>query len=232
MQLIVAHSVMLQLSCDRCQAFKQGSQNTRTTQYSPTSPHTSYTRVQHHTFPADDLLECTSHITPSLQYRCLTSWGKLPHYKTFPTSHTMPALSLVLPLSPCLSHTNTHRQRQIKTTPPTPTFSTATTWWYALNSWVHTKHCYMPRASMQHHETTQRAAGEAHSFTLHWASVSPQSGFAWVVVVTFRFWGPIIKEAKTPQKEYFHMFILSPFRSTHSKKVVNNIFHDDLIPRD
>lgn len=122
----VDYSSMQQLSCDSCQAFKQWSRNSRTTQYPPTSPYTSHIGVQHHTFPAVDLVECTSHITPPLQHRCLTSWRKLPQYKTFPLAsvlHINPSLSLVpsfsLPL--CLSHTNTHRQREIKTTPPTPT---------------------------------------------------------------------------------------------------------------
>lgn len=159
-------SSMQQLSCDSCQAFKQWSRNSRTTQYPPTSPYTSHIGVQHHTFPAVDLVECTSHVTPPLQHRCLTSWRKLPQHKTFPLAsalHINPSLSLVLSL---------YTLRQIKTTPPTPTFSTATTWWYALKPWVHTKHRYMPRAPMQHHETAQRAAGEAHCFTPHWASVS------------------------------------------------------------
>lgn len=124
-QLIVAYSVILQLSFDRCQAFKQGSQNTRTTQYPPTSPHTSYTRVQHHTFPADDLLECTSHITPPLQYRCLTSRRKLPQYKTFPTSHTIPPLSLVhaslaLSVFHTLTHTDRDRSKPHLPRPPSP----------------------------------------------------------------------------------------------------------------
>lgn len=54
-QTTVAYSGMQQLSCDRCQALKKWSQNTRTTQHPPTSPCTSYTGVQHHTFPAVDL---------------------------------------------------------------------------------------------------------------------------------------------------------------------------------
>ena len=138
-QLTVDYSGMQRLSCDSCQAFKQWSRNSRTTQYPPTSPYTSHIGVQHHTFPAVDLVECTSHIAPPLQHRCLTSWGKLPQYKTFPLAsalHINPPLSLVLSRR---SHTNTHRQREIKTTPPPPTFSTATTWRYALKPWVHTK---------------------------------------------------------------------------------------------
>lgn len=93
---------MQQLSCDSCQAFKQWSRNSRTTQYPPTLPYTSHIGVQHHTFPAVDLVECTSHVTPPLQHRCLTSWRKLPQHKTFPLAsvlHINPSLALVLSLS-------------------------------------------------------------------------------------------------------------------------------------
>lgn len=146
--------------------------------------HTHPTSGSHitHTLPTVNLVECTSHITSRLQHRCLTSWGKLPQYETFPLAsmlHTNPSQSLVLSLG--LSHTNTHRQRDQNHTPPTPTFSTATTRWCALKPWVDRKQWYTLGAPMQHHETTQRVTSLASlCCTEHW-SLS-KTGFTWPVL--------------------------------------------------
>lgn len=213
MQLTVGYSSMQQLSCDSYQAFKQGSRNSRTTQYPPTSPYKSHIGVPHHTFPTVDLVECTSHITSLLQHRCLTSWGKLPQYKTFPlasTLHTNPSLSLVLSLG--LSHTNTHRQREIKTTPPTPTFSTATTWWYALKPWVNRIY-----AGSTHAAPCDNPEGSKRVPLLHTAlsiGLPPN----WLHLAGSIFFH---NSGHRHSKEYFlHFFIWSSFGPSHSKASV------------
>lgn len=94
-------------------------------------------------------------------------------------------LGYLFSFSLCLPHANTHRQREIRNTPPPPTFSTATIRWYALKPWVHTERRYMPGAPMQHRETPQRAAGGLHFLTLCWGFVSKltQPGQFYLVLI-------------------------------------------------
>lgn len=134
---------------------------------------------------AVDWVKSTSHVNLLLQHRCLTSWGKLPQYKTFPLAFVLHKLCyLWLSFSPSflysfflfLSHTNTRRQKEIKAPPHTPTSSTATTWRFALKPRLHTKHHYMLEAPMRHHETAHKAEAEARCST-----PSPYTtGFTWM----------------------------------------------------
>lgn len=159
----------IQLHSDRYQPFKRMSRNSATIRHPPTSSHTFPHRVPTAHLPsASDLVE--SNLEPHLraQTQVLDRLRKDPTAQNISpgsgASHKPSATSCFVR---GLSHANTQRQTEIKSTPPTP-FSIATTQRYLPSAGGSAVCAGGVHAAPQ--ETAQRASAESRGIRRNQAS--------------------------------------------------------------